>query len=58
MCCPARTDVFSLPPSLHHLASVVSDKVFATMLTRFYKEEELYDKPDSELEGLMSQSPF
>ena len=35
---------------------IYKNKVFATMLTHFYKEEEISDKSDSELEELMSQS--
>ena len=30
-------------------------EVFAIMATRFYKPEEIYKKPDSELEKLMAQ---
>ena len=45
-------------PGCYDFVFIYKGKVFATMLTRFYKEEELYDKPDSELEGLMSQNPF
>lgn len=32
---------------------IFGGKVFATMLTRFYKPDELLDKPDAELEKLM-----
>ena len=32
---------------------IYKNKVFATMLTKFYKPDELLDKPDSELEKLM-----
>ncbi|MBR6211938.1 MAG: hypothetical protein IKQ64_02715 [Bacteroidales bacterium] len=45
-------------PGCYDFVFIYKGKVFATMLTRFFKEEELYDKSDSELEELMSQSPF
>ena len=34
---------------------IYGNKVFATMLTRFYKPDELHGKPDSELEKLMKE---
>ena len=43
-------------PGLYDFVFIYGDKVFATMLTRFYKPEELQGKQDSELEQLMSQS--
>ena len=45
-------------PGYYDFVFVYNDKVFATMLTRFFKTNELLDKSDSELEQLMSQSPF
>ncbi len=45
-------------PGYYDFVFTYKGKVFATMLTRFFKQEELYDKSDSELEKLMSQSPF
>ena len=50
---PEETD-----PGCYDFVFIYGDKVFATMLTRFYKREEIYGKSDSELEQLMSQSPF
>ena len=50
---PEETD-----PGLYDFVFIYGDKVFATMLTRFYQREEISDKPDSDLEQLMSQSPF
>ncbi|MBO4924002.1 MAG: hypothetical protein J5382_07750 [Bacteroidales bacterium] len=44
-------------PGYYDFVFIYNDKVFATMLTLFFKEEEIYDKPDSELEKMMSQSP-
>ena len=44
-------------PGYYDFVFIYNDKVFAKMLTLFFKEEEIYDKPDSELEKLMSQSP-
>ena len=41
-------------PGYYDFVFVYDDKVFATMLTRFYQRDELSDKPDSELEKLMS----
>ena len=43
-------------PGLYDFVFIYDNKVFATMLTRFYKPDELYGKPDSDLERLMSQS--
>ena len=45
-------------PGYYDFVFVYNDKVFATMLTRFFKTDELLHKSDSELEQLMSQSPF
>ena len=39
-------------PGFYDFVFVYNNKVFATMLTKFYKPEELYGKPDSELEEL------
>ena len=35
---------------------IYKNKVFATMLTQFYKVSEIYEKSDSELEKLMAKS--
>ena len=43
-------------PGYYDFVFIFNDKVFATMLTRFFKQEEIYEKSDSELESLMSQS--
>ena len=43
-------------PGYYDFVFIYKNKVFATMLTHFYKEEEISDKSDSELEELMSQS--
>ena len=45
-------------PGCYDFVFIYGNKVFATMLTRFYQREEISDKPDSELEKLMSQKPF
>ena len=45
-------------PGCYDFVFIYKGEVFATMLTRFFKEEELLDKSNSELEKLMSQSPF
>ena len=45
-------------PGCYDFVFIYKGKVFATMLTRFFKDQELLDKSDSELEELMSQSPF
>ena len=50
---PEETD-----PGLYDFVFIYDDKVFATMLTRFYQKNEISDKPDSDLEQLMSQSQF
>ena len=42
-------------PGLYDFVFIFDNKVFATMLTRFYKPEELCGKPDAELEELMQQ---
>lgn len=44
-------------PGYYDFVFVYNDKVFATMLTLFFKENEISDKSDSELERLMTQSP-
>ena len=43
-------------PGYYDFVFIYKDKVFATMLTRFFKPNEIYEKSDSELEELMSQS--
>lgn len=43
-------------PGYYDFVFIYGNKVFATMVTRFFKEEEISDKPDSELERLMSES--
>ncbi|MBP5487220.1 MAG: hypothetical protein J6Y06_06295 [Bacteroidales bacterium] len=40
-------------PGYYDFVFVYDNKVFATMLTHFFQEEELLDKSDSELEKLM-----
>ena len=42
-------------PGYYDFVFIYKNKVFATMLTHFYKPDELYEKSDSELEELMSQ---
>ena len=42
-------------PGYYDFVFVYGNKVIATMLTRFYKPDDLLDKPDSELESLMKQ---
>lgn len=42
-------------PGYYDFVFVYNNKVIATMLTRFYKPDDLLDKPDSELESLMKQ---
>lgn len=42
-------------PGYYDFVFIYKGQVFATMLTRFFKQEEIYDKSDSELEELMSQ---
>ena len=43
-------------PGLYDFVFIYSKKVFATMLTQFYKSNELYEKTDSDLENLMKPS--
>jgi hypothetical protein len=43
-------------PGYYDFVFIYKDKVFATMLTHFFKPNEIYEKSDSELEKLMSQS--
>lgn len=43
-------------PGYYDFVFVYKNKVFATMLTHFFKENEISDKSDSELEELMSKS--
>ena len=40
-------------PGYYDFVFIYNGKVFATMLTKFFKPDELLDKPDSELEELM-----
>ena len=40
-------------PGYYDFVFIYNNKVFATMLTKFYKPDELLEKPDSELEKLM-----
>ena len=40
-------------PGYYDFVFIYKNKVFATMLTKFYKRDELLDKTDSELEKLM-----
>ena len=42
-------------PGYYDFVFIFNNKVFATMLTRFFQEEEIQGKPDSELEKLMSE---
>ena len=42
-------------PGYYDFVFIYNNKVFAIMVTRFYKPEEIYGKPDSELEKLMAQ---
>ena len=42
-------------PGYYDFVFIYSSKVFAIMLTKFYKPEEIYGKSDSELEKLMKQ---
>ncbi len=41
-------------PGYYDFVFIYNKKVFAIMATRFYKPEEIYKKPDSELEKLMA----
>lgn len=43
-------------PGYYDFVFIYGNKVFATMLTRFFKEEEIMDKSDSELEKLMENN--
>ena len=42
-------------PGFYDFVFLFNNKVFATMLTKFYKPNELIEKPDSELEKLMKE---
>ena len=42
-------------PGYYDFVFIYNNKVFATMLTKFYKPDELFHKPDSELEKLMAE---
>ena len=42
-------------PGYYDFVFMYNNKVFATMATRFFKPEEIYEKPDAELEKLMKQ---
>ena len=42
-------------PGYYDFVFLYNNKVFAIMLTKFYKPDELYEKSDSELEKLMEQ---
>ena len=43
-------------PGYYDFVFIYKNKVFAIMLTHFFKPNEIYEKSDSELEKLMSQS--
>ena len=43
-------------PGYYDFVFIYKNKVFATMLTHFFKPDEIWEKTDSELEELMSQS--
>ena len=43
-------------PGYYDFVFIYKNKVVATMLTHFFKQEEIYEKSDSELEELMKQS--
>ena len=43
-------------PGFYDFVFIYNNKVFAIMPTKFYKNDELTEKPDSELEQLMKQS--
>ena len=45
-------------PGYYDFVFIYGDKVFATMLTRFYQYEEISEMSDSDLEQLISQSQF
>lgn len=42
-------------PGYYDFVFIYKNKVFATMLTKFYKPDELFDKSDSDLEELMKK---
>lgn len=42
-------------PGFYDFVFIYNNKVFAVMLTKFYKTEEIYEKSDSELEKLMKE---
>ena len=42
-------------PGYYDFVFLYKNKVFATMLTKFYKPDELLNKSDAELEKLMKQ---
>ena len=42
-------------PGYYDFVFIYNNKVFATMLTRFFQDKEIQEKPDSELEKLMSE---
>ena len=42
-------------PGYYDFVFICNNKVFATMLTRFYQDEEIFEKSDSELENLINQ---
>ncbi len=42
-------------PGYYDFVFIYKGQVFATMLTHFFNQEEIYEKSDSELEELMSQ---
>ena len=43
-------------PGYFDFVFIYNNQVFATMLTRFFRVDEIVDKSDSELEKLMSQT--
>ena len=43
-------------PGYYDFVFIYNNQVFATMLTRFFRVDEIVDKSDSELEKLMSQT--
>ena len=42
-------------PGYYDFVFIYNNKVFATMLTRFFQDKEIQEKPDSELEKRMSE---
>lgn len=42
-------------PGYYDFVFIYNNKVFATMLTKFFKPDELLEKPDSDLEKLMKE---